>query len=412
MKRKVLLVTDVFPRWKDDAHMPSYVAELAQSLTAYYDVYVLVPHSHCAALYEQFDDVTVLRNRYFYPYKWQLLTSGNDFLETARTNFLAFMQIPFYLFSEFFSMMKVIKQYEIDVVNSHGLVPHAVLGTLIKIFFKKPHIVTLHGPGMSIVAQWGWFGKMLARFVAKHADIILPVSIYIRYLLEKVAGTQFRHDIVPMGVDTDAFMFVGKKVNLHRMHGIPKKHKIILFVGALIERHGIQVLLEAIMTLKNDYHDFMLLIVGGGPLEDPCKKWVNEKGLFDHVRFLGWIDQDQVPSYYAISDVVVVPLTKDAVGETDGLPVVILEAFASGVPVIASQISGVSDVVKHGYNGWLFEHNNKGDLYSRLDLFFSCDKQTINNMKKNARQTAEGFSWEAIGEKYVSYIRECIPIHK
>ncbi|MDX9702487.1 MAG: glycosyltransferase [Candidatus Auribacterota bacterium] len=412
MKRNILLVTDIFPRWKDDSHIPGYVAELAKSLSAYYNIYVVVPHSHCAALFERLDTVTVIRNRYFYLLKWQLLSNGNDFLETARTNFLAFLQIPFYVISEFISIIKIIRKYNIDLLNSHGFTPHAVLCAIIKIFFKKPHIMTLHGPGISVVAQWGWFGRLLTGFALKNSDVVLPVSIYTRYLMEKISGRTFKYEIVPMGVDTDSFKYIGNKINLRRIHDIPAKHKVILFVGALIERHGIQVLLESVMSLKNDYRDFIVLIIGGGHLEEPCKKWVKEKGLFDHIIFLGWIDHDQVPAYYGISDIVVVPLTEDAVGETDGLPVVILESFAAGVPVIASQISGISDVIRHGYNGWLFEHDNKGDLYSRLDLFFNCDTQTVERMKQNARKTSEEYSWPSIAGKYVSYIRECIPIHK
>lgn len=412
MKRNILLVTDIFPRWQDDAHIPAYVADLAKSLSAYYGVYVLVPHTHCAALHEYFDSVTVIRFRYFYPFKWQLLSRGSDFIESARDNFIAFLQIPFYIISELISLIKIMRKHRIDVINSHGFMPHALVCSLVSKLFKKPHVMTLHGPGISAVSQWGSLGKMLSRFCLNNTKVTLPVSIYTRYSLEKLCARPFDNEIIPMGVDLDTFTYVNTKFNIHRMHGIPKDHKIVLFVGELVERHGVQVLLEAVQSLRNDYQHFTLLIIGGGHLEQLFKKWVNEQGLFDHVQFLGWIDHDQIPQYYASSDMVVVPLTRDALGETDGLPVVILESFAAGVPVIASQISGISDVVRHGYNGWLFEHGNAGDLYARLELFLSSDKLTLSRMKKNALKTAKDFSWESVAERYYNHIRECIPIKK
>ncbi|MBU1084105.1 MAG: glycosyltransferase, partial [Candidatus Omnitrophica bacterium] len=107
--------------------------------------------------------------------------------------------------------------------------------------------------------------------------------------------------------------------------------------------------------MKDNGADFKVVIAGGGPLEERLKNDAAGRGLTGLIEFAGWKKNDELPEIYSASDVVVVPSVFDSKGESEGMPVVINEAFAAGVPVLASGISGITDLVENGRNGWLAE---------------------------------------------------------
>ncbi|MCD6459228.1 glycosyltransferase family 4 protein, partial [bacterium] len=210
------------------------------------------------------------------------------------------------------------------------------------------------------------------------------------------------------GIDNMKFQYFSDKIKLRSILGIPKKHKVFLFIGKFIEQKGIQHLLEAVNILKNDYHDFTVLLIGRGHLEKFLKKWVYSQKIENYVKFLGWIDNDQLPPYYGMADAVIVPSSKDKQGTTDGLPVVVQESLAAGVPVIASSISGISEIIQDHYNGWLFEPGNHGDLYCAMKMVYKTDKNTIKQIREDAVKSAEIFSYKKVAEKYFNEIQKLI----
>jgi colanic acid/amylovoran biosynthesis glycosyltransferase len=256
-------------------------------------------------------------------------------------------------------------------------------------------------------------GKLLLRFIIKRTDMLLPVSTYIRYSLEKLSGTNFKHKIIPMGICVDKFRYASdNRGKLRRSLGISRTDKIFLFSGNIVEKQGIHLLLQAADSLKNDHTDFHIVIIGDGPLVPFFKKWVTKLGLSDKIKFLGWVEKELLPRYLAMSDAVVVPLVIDKQGETDGLPVVIQEALACGVPLIASRVSGINDVIKDGYNGWLFEPDNYGDLKTKMELVYTSSPAEIKALRDNALKTLNLFSCQTVAREYYSVIKNFLyPYH-
>ena len=408
MKRNLLILTDKFPRWEGDTAVSRYVQHLAESLSQHYKVYVLCPHSFCAARHQNIKNIEIIRFPYFYPRKWQILSNENGLQVSLKEKFLAKLIFPFLCIFELFYLYKTIKEKEIDIINIHELFPHAFLFVLIKPYLKISSILTETGASVSDISIKSFIKKKIIKFTLKKIDIILPVCIYTRYKLEKICGCSFNTKIVPMGVDNIKFRYFSDKIKLKSSLGIPKKNKIFLFIGKFIEKKGIQHLLEAVNILKNDYQDFTVLLIGRGPLEQNFKDWVVKQKISNYIKFLGWVDNDQLPPYYGISDAVIVPSTIDKEGGTDGLPIVVQESLAAGVPVIASCISGISEIIKDGYNGWLFEAGNHGDLCSAIKMVYKTDKNTIIQIKENALKSSDQFSYNTIADKYYHEIQQLL----
>jgi glycosyltransferase involved in cell wall biosynthesis len=148
-------------------------------------------------------------------------------------------------------------------------------------------------------------------------------------------------ELVPHGVDLDRFSPTPPP---------PAQPLRLLAVGRLVEKKGFAVLLEALAGLKVPAH---LRIVGDGPLRAELERSIADGGLGDRVALTGPITHHALPDAYADAHAVVVPSVHDATGDRDGLPNVILEAMASGRPVVASEIAAIPSAVRDGYTGVL-----------------------------------------------------------
>jgi len=152
--------------------------------------------------------------------------------------------------------------------------------------------------------------------------------------------------------------------------------------------------------------DAQLLIAGTGGLQRALEREVQALSLNDHIRFLGPLPHDQLADLYNTCDVVVVPSIVTDLGETEGMPTVILEAMAAGRPVVASDVGGISDVVVDSQNGFLVPHKDPHALADRLVRVLNPDVSAP--MGDHARKTAHQYDWQQIGQVYDGMIRTLV----
>jgi glycosyltransferase involved in cell wall biosynthesis len=119
--------------------------------------------------------------------------------------------------------------------------------------------------------------------------------------------------------------------------------------------------------------------------------------LESQVTFAGQQGKEAVRNYFQAADLVVVPSIIDSIGETEGLPVVLLESLASGKPVVATRVAGAPDVIVDGHNGFLAEPENPGDLAEKMVNAFNADAAALS---QNARDSVQKYDWEMIGKDY------------
>jgi glycosyltransferase involved in cell wall biosynthesis len=174
-----------------------------------------------------------------------------------------------------------------------------------------------------------------------------------------------------------------------------RKRRSILAVGRLVHKKGFAQLAEAFAKVLSYYNDSTLTIAGSGPLLGELQSQSRSLGIGQAVRFAGNIGRNELPSYYAAADIVVVPSVTDAFGNRDGLPNVFLEALSSGCAIVASDIPGIQNVVRNGNSALLVPSGDVEALSKAiLDLLGSQDRsETLRN--ESRRKALSDLSWEA-----------------
>lgn len=391
MVKNLLILTSTFPQGLDDAVTARFVYDLAKNLKEYFNVFVLCPRGRNAKKFEIFEGVQVHRFRYFFPQKYAVLMGGEGILANMKKSPLAFIQLPFLAIAEFFSTLLFIRHKKIDIVNTHWIVPNGFIYGLMRRFFRIPHMMTVHAADIFALKRAGFAGHLVCKYTVKKSDVVLPVSTYIRDCVREVSRVDFRHEIIPMGVDLNKF----------NPGPAAKRDKFtFLFVGKFVEKKGLKFLLEAAAIIKKGVGNFKVIIAGGGQDEGYYKDYALKLGLDGYVEFAGWVNNDRISSLCNQSDALVVPSVFDRKGETEGMPVVILEAMACGIPVVASSISGITDVVKDNHNGLLFKPGDSKELAQMMLLIY---RSGIEAYRQNCIATARIYSIERLAKNYYDH---------
>lgn len=392
-KTRVLCFTSRFPRWEGDS-VSSFVYYLARELTKYYEVFALTPHDADAKHEEIMEGIHVRRFAYFYPKRYQTLSNEHGLLANMRNSFLGKLQVAPFLFAEWLALRRMVEQESIDVVNSHWMVPQGLVAAIAKSALPFRHLVTIHAGDIFALRRWP-AGAQIARFIVNHTDNIISVSHLNHQVLMELTGRRVAAEILPMGVDSKYF---GRRADAQTMREklrISFKH-VILFVGRLAEKKGIPYLIQAMKNITPHVKDIGLVIVGSGPFEQRLQRETKALGLENLISFVGPKSHNQLRDYYAAADITVVPSIVDSAGDTEGMPVVVLEALSAGTPVVATRVGGIPDVIVDGYNGYLVEQKNSQALATAVITFFANGQ----SLAENALATARQYDWTAVGLGY------------
>lgn len=233
----------------------------------------------------------------------------------------------------------------------------------------------------------------------KQADKILVSSLdYARNSKIKKFLSQYgkKFDEVPLGVDETRFSPQPRNTNLLKKHNIDKDHQIVLFVGGLDRAHyfkGLGVLIRAFAKIKHQNKKVVLLIVGKGELKQKYTKMAHDLGVGDKVLFADHVSNKQLPEYYNLTDVLVLP----SISCSEAFGLVSLEAMACAKPVIVSDLPGPRTLVKN--NGLIVKVNDVKDLTQKLNLVLE-NKAMAEKFGQQGRELVERkYTWSRVTNK-------------
>jgi N-acetyl-alpha-D-glucosaminyl L-malate synthase BshA len=401
---KVLVLTTAFAGWKDD-RTSSFVYELSKRLKEEgFEIVVLAPHCEGAKRFEIMDELKVYRFPYFYPRKYQRLAYGGGILYNLKNSHLAKIQAPLFFLSELLYTIKLIRKEKIDVIHSHWLVPQGLVGAICRKYFKVPHIATVHGSDVYLIEK-SKIRNRICSFILHNSDKITANSSYTKNIIQSIDdGAKNKMEVVPMGVDIKNRFKSEDNTNLKEDFGV---ECLILSVGRLIGLKGTKYLIIAMKEVIRKFPTAKLLIVGDGPEKEKLEKLANELNLEDNVIFTGHIKNLDLPKYYSFADVFVTPsITID--GQAEGLGVVLLEAMACGTPVIGSNMGGIPDIIKDGYNGFLVPEKSPKDLADKIIELLSNKKMAEEFSVNGLKIVKERFSWEIVTERFYRLYEEIL----
>jgi D-inositol-3-phosphate glycosyltransferase len=247
-------------------------------------------------------------------------------------------------------------------------------------------------------------------FLIKKVDkIIAPSDSDMNYLQYLYKTPSNKIVIIPPGVNVHLF----KPINRNRAKkviGANIKDKIILFVGRIEPLKGLDMLLYAmrILEMKNPYLNTDLWIVGGD-ISQPMRLWSNRLKGFEQlkkilqismlVKFVGQQPQKQLPFYYNASQVVIMPSHYESFG------MVALEAMACGVPVITTDVAGVSSLIDKKHTSLITSVNNPLLLASQIEYLLTKEKSHAQ-LNKDILKNARNLRWENVGKRVIDVYQE------
>jgi L-malate glycosyltransferase len=392
---KILILTTTFPRWKDDV-VPSFVYHLSRQLYENgMEVFVLAPHHPGARTLEDMGGVKVRRFRYFLPARFERLAYGPGVLPNFKRSLLAKVQLPLLFISELLYAMFLIRKEKIDVINSHWLLPQGLVGVICRGLFRTPQVVVVHGSDVNSIKASAILRKACS-CVLRHSDAVTVNSTYIRNAVVSIdRSVEGKVSYMPMGVDASVFapMEAG---SVKERYGAGR---LIFSIGRLIDWKGMKYLVMAMKDVIKAVPDARLVIGGSGTEKANLERLSEELGLKGYVMFPGYIDVCDLPAYYSAADVFVLP-SIDLNGQTEALGVVLLEAMASGTPVVGSAVGGIPDIIRDGYNGFLVPERSPPDLADRIVRLLK-DGALADRFAANGLKTVnERFLWKDIAVKF------------
>jgi len=288
----------------------------------------------------------------------------------------------------------ILKREKFDIVHAH----HAFTPTsLMSIKFARklgiPTVLTNHSIFLANSSDHLWTPMSYFLFPFRHyineAEKIIAVSKAAADFIEHFSRRE-KIVVIPNGVDVHRFTFVKSTV----ANGLPfsiLKKPTILYVGRLVYRKGIHVLLRSMPYILEAIPDTQLLIAGSGYMESFIRLLTKSLNLEDHIRLLGFVPEDELPSLYNLSDLFILP---SIYAESFGIT--LLEAMASGTPIVASAIGGIPEVVENGVNGILFKKGDELDLANAVIRVLD-DPALANELAINARKKVEEqYSWPVV----------------
>jgi len=259
-----------------------------------------------------------------------------------------------------------------------------------------PSVVTVHGVlayrGVAVNSMQHIYLHTLGSEVFKRANRVICLTRSDAGEIIKLGCNPKKIRLVPNAIDTEHFK--------------PSKQQednLITWVGRFVPEKGVKYLIEAARIVADEFRDVRFILVGYGPLKTKIMRLAYDRGLLNKfVFFPGALSRDEVAKVLGRSRIFVFPSLKE------GLPVSVLEAMASGLSVVGSDIEGVKDIISDQYNGLLVPSRSPKALASAISTLLN-DRGLGKKMGKNARQSMiEKYSWDIITSKIEKVYCEAI----
>jgi glycosyltransferase involved in cell wall biosynthesis len=396
-RKKILVLTSTFPRWQDDAE-PPFIYELCRRLSADYFVHILAPHAPGALEQEDFSGIQVTRFLYFFP-RWESLAYRGGILANLKQNRWRYGLIPFFLLGQFMALIRLLCRCQYDCIHAHWLIPQGLIAFAARLLMRScpPVIVTSHGG--DLYGLKGFVFNRFKRYVARRSAAVTVVSQAMKKMLNELIPDEDRVRVIPMGVD------------LQNRFVPPAKRQatgVVLFVGRLVEKKGLNYLIEAMPSILERHPQALLRIVGDGQQKDKILKRVAELGLTESVDYRGAVGNNLLPEIYCSSDVVVFPSVVADDGDREGFGLVLAEALGCGCAAVVTDLPAMRDIVRDGESALIVPQKNAEQLAEKVCRLLEDDELRKSLGEQGRAYVLKKFDWQIIAGQYAELIYRVI----
>lgn len=294
------------------------------------------------------------------------------------------LEMVSFMLSSMAFMLKLRRQFDYSIAFFG--IPGAPAAWVLKMIDRVPYLVSLRGgdvPGFQPydLKHFHRLTRPLIRYLWKHAAEVVANSRGLALLAQQTAPHR-DIKVIPNGVDTD-FFTPAPVLPLNRW----------MFAGRLREQKGLHFLIEAVALLTPDERrDLKITVVGDGPWREKFLALAEQLRVCSHFEFVGWVSRPDLLAYYQAHGGFILPSLDE------GMPNVLLEAMACGLPVIATRIAGNEELVNG--NGWLVQAASAQEISDALRAALA-DLEQLRDMGRTSRTLAAGYSWQQVTQRYL-----------
>lgn len=287
-------------------------------------------------------------------------------------------------------ILRLNKARDYDLLHSVGDGLPTYACTLIKKLKGKPHLITIQGGRVSAGFQSDFAEKIsrqLTLWSFKNADSVHVISQSLGQAARALGAKN--PVVIPNGFD-DKFFRPGNKKELRGKYSFPLEERIIVSVARLVPAKGIDCLIRAIGLVAPKFSNLRLLVIGEGEQRRELETLIEQLNLNHQVQLLGFRQPQQISDYLGLADMMVLS------SRHEGLGIALIEAMASGVPVIGSSVDGIPDLIQPERNGILVPPDDEEKLAEAIERLLQDQKLRDSFIREGLQKVREKYPWSAI----------------
>jgi glycosyltransferase involved in cell wall biosynthesis len=324
--------------------------------------------------------------------------------ELGHPNFLTWVL----LFNHFLSkkMADVTRSIDFDVIHVHDWLA-AFSGISFKHYLKKPMILTVHstevGRAQGLHSPDSFSINGIEWWSTYEADRVIVCSQSMKNeICNHFNLPENKVDIIPNAINPEKYQTFSDRGKVRQRYGIGWGEKLVLCVGRLVPQKGVEYFIRSIPKIAKSFPEAKYIIVGEGWSRDLLEAEARASGYAHNIRFTGFAPDKEVIDLMTSADVLVVPSIYEPFG------IVALEGMATGVPVVASRVGGLAEVIDHDRNGIFVYPRSPDSIAWGIGRVLS-DPDHSRWLTKNAKEKLhKAYSWEAVAMKTVEVYKKVV----
>jgi glycosyltransferase involved in cell wall biosynthesis len=408
--RKIVFTTSTFPV-SDTDPVPAFIKDEAIWIKKLYpqvNIDILAPHNAYSDTkkFQRHKYYNEYRFHYFWPFTWERL-AGRGIQPALKQNKLLYIELPFLFIAEIFCLWRYAKKHKPDLIYAHWFTPQAIAAAIVSKLSNIPFVFDTQASDVIVLKKIPFARQIVGAICDRALAYTAPsrqTCDKLLYFATDKNRQRMKHKLhliplgtAPMPAKKSSIKYLRHKYDL-------KDTKLIFFVGRLVNRKGIHLLIDAFADLAAKDSTLRLVIAGEGQDKAKYKRQAELKGLGDRITFVGFISGETKSAWLQMAEIVVIPSINEG-DNSEGLPVAFMEAVSFGKITVVSDVTGAHETVTQSKNGYIFHTGSIEDLTKKLALAIKASNDQNKAMSESIARLAARFHWSSVAKKRAEALR-------